>query len=281
MASMREYIDSHVHVWTADTGRYPFIKGMDPATAVPRDFPPETLLRWARPSRVGRILIVGTNKYGTDNRYLFDTIERFPAVFRGAPILDHAAPDVAAQIKEALHRGAAGFRIVPQKDYAKGWDNPSAFAAMFTAAADTGQAVCLLISPQGLDDTAAMCARYPDTTVVIDHMARVGADGPVTDADTEALCRLAKYPNVFVKVSAFYALGAKSKPHDDLKPLIKSLVDAFGTSRLMWGSDAPHQLVHETYEDSIALVRDRLDFLSEAQRREVLCGTAERVFFWR
>jgi hypothetical protein len=47
----------------------------------------------------------------------------------------------------------------------------------------------------------------------------------------------------------------------------------------MWESDCPFQVVDHTYEDSIALVRDRLDFLSEDDRRWLLARTAERLLF--
>ena len=126
-----------------------------------------------------------------------------------------------------------------------------------------------------------MCARHPMTPVVIDHMARIGVDGEIRDGEVNALCALAKYPGVNVKVSAFYALGQQGPPHDDLVPMIRRLFDAFGAERLMWGSDCPFQVLTERYEDSISLVRDRLDFLSADGREKVLMDTAERVFFYR
>ena len=42
-----------------------------------------------------------------------------------------------------------------------------------------------------------------------------------------------------VKVSAFYALGAKQPPYDDLVALIRPVYDAFGAQRLIWASDCP------------------------------------------
>ena len=82
-----------------------------------------------------------------------------------------------------------------------------------------------------------------------------------------------------VKVSAFYALGKKSPPYDDLETLIRRVYEVFGSERLMWASDCPFQVVNQTYEDSIALVRDGLDFLSEADKEQILRKTAEDFFF--
>jgi predicted TIM-barrel fold metal-dependent hydrolase len=90
---------------------------------------------------------------------------------------------------------------------------------------------------------------------------------------------MAMHKKVKVKVSAFYALGKKKPPHDDLAPMIRRLVDAYGADRLMWASDCPFQVDNEEYEDSIALIRDRLDFLSASDKDWILRKTAEQTFF--
>ena len=83
-----------------------------------------------------------------------------------------------------------------------------------------------------------------------------------------------------MKTSAFYALGRKQAPYLDLAPLIQRVRDAFGARRLMWGSDCPYQVdPGHNYADSIALIRDRLSFLSAEERRWILRGTATQVFF--
>ena len=81
---------------------------------------------------------------------------------------------------------------------------------------------------------------------------------------------------MLVKVGAFYALGKKTPPYLDLAPLIRRVVQAFGAERCMWESDCPFQVVRDRYADSVALVRDRLDFLSPDDRDWLLRRTAER-----
>jgi predicted TIM-barrel fold metal-dependent hydrolase len=63
--------------------------------------------------------------------------------------------------------------------------------------------------------------------------------------------------------------------------MIRRLLEAFGPRRLMWASDAPYQTQGEnSYRASIALVRDRMDFLPRADREWLLAKTAEAVFFF-
>ncbi len=97
----------------------------------------------------------------------------------------------------------------------------------------------------------------------------------------DALCALARHPRVLIKVGAFYALGKKAPPYLDLAPLIERVVRAFGARRCMWESDCPFQVVRGTYADSLALVRDRLDFLSPEDRDWLLRRTAEEALFRR
>ena len=63
-------------------------------------------------------------------------------------------------------------------------------------------------------------------------------------------------------------------------PMIRRVVDAFGPQRLMWASDCPYQVQgNHDYDSSIALIRDRIDFLSDDDKQQMLRSTAERVFF--
>ena len=108
-------------------------------------------------------------------------------------------------------------------------------------------------------------------------MTRVGEIEPINDDHIAQLTDIATLPNTNVKISRLHALG-DGPPHDDLIPMIGCIIDAFGPERCMWGSDSPYQVVKETMEDSISVVRDKLG-LSESDRDQILRGTAERLFF--
>jgi len=153
-------------------------------------------------------------------------------------------------------------------------------AALWKAGAENGQAMCCLIDAADLAIVAVMCEKFPQTPVVIDHFARIGVDGTIRDADVAKLCDLAKQKRVHVKLSAYYALGKKQPPHEELIPMIRRVLDAYGPERCMWASDSPYQVEPpNTYQSSIELIRDRLDGLSAGDREWLLKKTAEQVFF--
>src|SRR5262249_35262128 len=199
--------------------------------------------------------------------------------------VDPLADDPGKAMRDLLPRGVRAFRIQPA--YSKlppaRWLEPPGYSAIFTTAARTGAALSCLIGPDGFAEVDRMCRRFPDTTLIIDHLGRIGAssDGAIHDADVDALCALAKHAKVYVKVGAFYALGKKKPPYLDLAPLIRRVVAAFGANRCMWESDCPFQVERHHYIDSGALIRDRLEFQTRDARDWLLFRTAERLLFRR
>ncbi len=155
-----------------------------------------------------------------------------------------------------------------------------AMQRLWTLAADENLAICTLINPEDIEAVDGLCRKHPKTTLVVDHFARIGVSGTIETRALDALCKLAEHPTVYLKTSAFYALGKKAAPYEDLGPMIRRVRDAFGAERLMWASDCPYQVQGEhRYEPSIALIRDSLDFLTQEERTAILRGTAEKVYF--
>jgi len=273
-------IDAHVHVWTPDVAKYPLAPGFEVAQMKPPSFTPEELFAHTRPNGVGRIVLIQMSYYRYDNRYMLDTMERFPGIFSGVAIVDESAADPGKAMRELAARGVRGFRISPGKASVETWIGSPGMAKMWETAADGGLSICPLIGPEVLPAIGRMCGRFPRTRVVIDHFARIGADGQIRDEQIDALCRLADHPHVHVKTSAFYALGKKLPPYTDLAPMIRRVRDAYGAGRLMWASDCPYQVgPGHNYADAIRLVREGLDFLNKEERDSVLRGTAARIFF--
>ena len=279
-AGEKHYIDAHVHVWTPDTDKYPLAQGFKKEDMKPASFTPEELFRHARPQGVNRVVLIQMSFYRFDNSYMLDVIKAHPGVFSGVAVIDREAANPAAEMKRLKPLGVRGFRIRPEDRPVDTWLDGPGMAAMWKCGAEENMAMCHLIPPEALPSVDKMCRQHPETPVVIDHFGRIGLDGQIRENDVKALCRLSQHKQVSVKISAYYALGNKQAPYLDLVPMIKRLLDAYGPERLMWASDCPFQVVGEhNYEASIALVRDKLDFISDTDREWLLEKTAGRVFF--
>ena len=276
----RDCIDAHSHIWTDDLARYPLANGFSRADMRPRRFTPQDLLAQAQPCGVSRVVLIQMSYYRFDNRYMLDAMREYPGTFSGVAVVDEHASSLADIMRSLKREGVRGFRIHPAMQKVDAWLDSPGMSAMWKLGASERLAMCALVNPEALSPLEAMCRKFPDTPLVIDHFARIGIDGQVRDADVDNLCRLARHKHTYVKVSAFYALGKKQSPYTDLAPMIRRLRDAFGAERLMWATDCPYQVGDgHTYRDSIELVRRKLDFLSQDERVWLLQKSAANVFF--
>ncbi|HAA50702.1 MAG TPA: amidohydrolase [Planctomycetaceae bacterium] len=275
-----KFIDAHSHIWTPDTKAYPLGPGYRRFNMKPPSFTVAELQENMKGVGVNRVVLIQMSFYGFDNSYMLDSIRQHPKAFSGVAVIDQDQPRVDLEMRKMKGQGVRGFRIYPKNQKVEQWlDNP-AMHAMWKTAADEDLAMCCLIDPDALPAIDRMCRRYPKTTVVIDHFSRIGESGEIKPADVKALTDLARHKNVYVKISAYYALGKKKPPYQDLGPMIKQMLDAYGRKRLMWASDAPFQVVDgHTYKASIDLIKSGLDFLDDDDRDWLLRKTAERVFF--
>jgi predicted TIM-barrel fold metal-dependent hydrolase len=288
------FIDAHVHVWTDDTSHYPLGAGWKKEVMKPGRFTPEDLFKHTKPAGVDRFVLIqmsyyypipemlSKNENEFDNSYMIDMIKLYEGVFVGTAVIDPHGKEAERLMGELAKKGVRAFRIHPKlsKQPAEKWLRSEGYGKMFAAAARNNQALSCLIDPDGLPELDRMCSDHGETPVIVDHLARIGADGTVRDKDVDALCALAKHKKAMVKVGAFYALGKKQPPYADLVPLIKKVVKAFGPERCMWESDCPFQVQGEhSYKASIDLVRTGLDFLSADDRAWLLGKTAEKLFF--
>lgn len=274
-----DWIDAHVHVWTPDRRQFPLASGYQQEDMQPPSFTPDELMQHAEPVGVRRVVLIQMSFYGFDNSYMLKVIRDQPQRFVGVAVIDPSDRPVS-KMKKHAEQGVRGFRLYHGKTRPKEWLRNRGVESMWSAGADQGLAMCLLMNPEYLPEVIKMCQRFPRTPVVIDHFARLGIDGKIREPQLDNLCRLADFEHVTVKTSAFYALGRKQSPYEDLAPMIRRLRGAFGAPRLMWASDCPYQVqAPHTYADSINLIKSGLDFLSPEEIGWILRGTAQRVYF--
>ncbi len=274
------WIDAHAHIWTTDLDTFPLANGQTVDDLKPREFTADQLIRHGAEFGVSRFVLIQHKPYhGIDNSYILWAIRNHPGVFSGVACINEMQSP-GRIMRELGAQGIHGFRIRPDEGGADRWRDSPGIREMWKTAAQTGMAICPLIDPGDLPEVDFMCSEYPDTTVVVDHFARVGIDGTIHPDQLRALTRLARHPNAHVKVSAFYALGKKQPPYHDLADMIKACLQAFGPSRLMWATDCPYQLGgNNSYAASFELIHSGLPFLTDEDKRWLLRGTAEKVYF--
>ena len=266
-------IDPHVHVWKSDPA-FPWA----PETTNPpqEDATPEMLLDLMRANGVERTVLVQVIHYRWDNSYVAHVLRQYPRQFMGVARVnpeDPGAPDQLSRLVE--EDGFHGVRLSPAVDASGDWFRGPLMDPLFARTAELGVPMLILTRPARLPDLAAILDRHPDVDVCVDHMADCPPDD---ETSVQRLLDLARYPRVFVKISHTWSISRQSYPWRDTWPLVQRVYGAFGPRRIMFGTDWPVCLHNTTYDRTLAVVRDEMDFIPSDDLEWVLGKTALRLW---
>lgn len=277
---MDKIFDAHVHVWPKDKTHYPPVEV--PSLPLPEfDGEAERLIELMDAHGVSRALLVQTPWYGEDNRYLVDTMNRFPKRFAGVGYLPHPlAPDAPERLNRqyALDK-MRGLRIHLFQAKAMEKIKAGAMDPLLAEATRLNAPIQFLYQDQKFHDVVAWLAeRFPELILIVDHMGHVSPDPALGPDAWRELMKLSRYPKVYVKMSLQYRLSREKFPWADLHPLEEGLLASFGPKRLMWGSNFPMHLPEVGYGERLAAVSEHLPFLNDTDRGWILSKTAGSIW---
>ncbi len=134
-----------------------------------------------------------------------------------------------------------------------------------------------MMATHSLDAVGRMAERYPGLRITIDHFGGLGGFTTLKDhaamTHMPALLRLARLPNVAVKVTGAPGYSAEAWPFPIMLGYLEQLYDAFGPSRLFWGTDITKMPC--SWQDCITMVTDAASWLPKADQ-PLIMGQAIR-----
>jgi predicted TIM-barrel fold metal-dependent hydrolase len=279
-------VDTHMHIWTADPARFPFSHPYEPNLKVPPIAATVELLQEEMASNgVDYAVLVQVIYHGWDNRYTAQSLARDPRRFRAHGLIDPTDPDVADKLAYWVreHR-FSGMRLSPI--YYRGkdeWVDSPAHERLWKRAEELGSIFNYFIAAPQLERLERMLAKFPGVRIVIDHLARIDLAGGDAAGETARLTRLARYPNVWVKVTELNILSPSKKyPYSDTFPWVRRVYDAFGPDRLLWGTGFPGatraQAGRPSLAEELRLVREEIPFFTAEDREKLLGRNAVKLW---
>jgi L-fuconolactonase len=137
----------------------------------------------------------------------------------------------------------------------------------------------LLVYHHQLEDALEFVRQTPETKIVIDHLAKPSIAAQDRKQWEIHMRGMAEFPNVYCKVSGMVTEARwREWKYKDFVPYLDGVTNAFGTGRLMYGSDWPVCLVAATYEQQLSIVQEYLKAFSAAEKNQILGGNAERFY---
>jgi L-fuconolactonase len=137
----------------------------------------------------------------------------------------------------------------------------------------------LLIYHHQLKTAVEFVNQFPDQKIVIDHCAKPGVGDKKIDEWEKWMREIAKQPNTYCKLSGLFT-EAKWKEWSpaEFYPYLDVVFEAFGTERLMFGSDWPVILLSGIYVQWKSLLEKYMENFVQDDRDKIFGNNANEFY---
>ena len=142
-----------------------------------------------------------------------------------------------------------------------------------------GKPFDLCVLPTQLQIGADLAGACEGTTFILNHCGVPDIGGSFIDPWRADITALAALPNVYCKVSGLLAYCAPGRAtQETIQPYFDHALEAFGPSRMVWGSDWPVVDLANGLPDWLAVTQSMLGALSDDEADAIGSGTARKIF---
>ncbi len=271
-------IDSHQHFWRYQAPSYSWIT--ERMRILQRDYLPAELEPLLRAGGFDGCIAVQACQSVEDTAFLLELARRHAFIKGVVGWVDMCSDRLDEELARfAPDPGLVGVRHIvhdePDDDFMLRADFRRGISRLRTF----DLTYDLLLFPRHIPRAVRLAEEFPEQPFVLDHIAKpVIRDGQFSPW-REDLRTLAAFPNVTCKLSGLVTEARwDSWRPEDIHPYLDIVVEAFGPSRLMIGSDWPVCLLAGDYRRVMDVVVGYVERLSKDERRGILGENAARVY---
>lgn len=278
-------IDAHQHYWRL--GHNDCAWPTPELASIYRDFGPEDLEPLACALGISGSILVQSQASDKDTDFLLELARERDFIKAVVGWVDLSAPAAASRIAElAKQPKLRGLRPMLQAERDDDWILQPALHPAFDSMIAHRLSFDALVYTRHLPALLRFAQRYPKLAMVIDHGAKppIAGSDPAQDAQWYAhMAELAALPWVYCKISGLVNEAAAGQGAAVYRRYIQQLLDLFGPSRLMWGSDwpvlnaAPEPSLAQ-YGSWLALAWEALAHLPTADSEAIFAATARDFY---
>lgn len=273
-------IDAHQHFWALARGDYGWLT--PDLGAIYRDFTPDDLMPLLRAADIDGTVLVQAAPTVAETEYMLSLADQNAFIKGVVGWVDFEADDVGAQIAAlAAHPALVGLRPMIQDIADPSWMLGDTLTPAFEAVQRHDLTFDALTLPQHLGPLRQLLERHPDMRVVIDHGSKPLIKDAILDDWSDKMAALARNTNAWCKLSGLVTEAAADWTIDDLRPYVDHLLDTFGPSRLIWGSDWPVCTLASSYERWCETTDTLLNQLSGPERQAIMGDNAASAYNFR
>ena len=238
---------------------------------IQRDFMPDDLLPLLQQNGLEGCVIVQSDESEVENDFQLANAESNDFVKGIVGWVELVSPNVEERLEYySQFKKMKGFRHVlqgmPQRDFML----TPAFVNGISLLSKYNFTYDILIFPDQLKFAAEMVAKFPEQKFVLDHIAKPYIKDEVIEGWDADIAALGKFDNVYCKVSGMVTEAKWNNwTEADFHPYMDVVTNAFGTDRLMFGSDWPVCTVAGSYGQVCDIVKNYFSRFSQAEQDKV------------
>jgi L-fuconolactonase len=271
-------IDAHQHFWQFNAVRDSWIT--DEMSVIQKNFFPNDLKPVLQQNGFDGCVAVQASQSEEETRFLISLATENDFVKGVVGWIDLQADNIEERLEEYKSIPVVkGFRHVlqgePQRDLML---NPG-FKRGIEALQQYGFTYDILIFPDQVKFSDELVAFFPEQKFVIDHIAKPYIKRKEIDEWKKDMENIAKHENVYCKISGMVTEADwKTWKKEDFEPYLDVVVNAFGTNRILFGSDWPVCLVAASYQEMLAIVKDYFASFSKDEQEQFFGLNAIRFY---
>lgn len=262
-------IDAHQHFWKYSEADYPWIS--EDLQVIKRDFLPEDLEPVLKENGIEACISIQARQSLLETNWLLDLADEH--IFIGGVVgwVDLRAKDIDAQLQQLVDNPKlVGMRHVLQDEPDNNFMLQKDFTKGIKALGKYNMTYDLLILPEQLPAALQLVKMFPNQTFVIDHMAKPNIASGQAEFWLKHIHQFKSLKNVYCKVSGMVTeANWKLWTNDDFKLYLDTVVEIFGTERLMYGSDWPVCLLAAEYREVSGIVKSYFEDFSTTEQNQI------------
>jgi predicted TIM-barrel fold metal-dependent hydrolase len=287
-------IDAHLHVFDRASAEFP--REVNERLPAEKDAPVETLLAETEANGIDQAVLVQIGGTSIEHHaYLLYCLKTYPGRFLGIGLIP---PNVTAP-EEHMDRltdgtGIIGFRLStlggPKDPFAPMDVREFGAYRIWKHAAEKDDVLWLYLQAGDAHLLPYLLEAFPQVRVAINHLGvcpgkgkfswddkgRPKIETPRYNPAFHTTWRLAHYENVTVHLSGQYAFSREDFPYRDLAGWRRSLLNIYGSKRLMWATDFPWIVENPGYGRLTTITKELLPDISEPEYNDIMGRTAKR-----
>lgn len=260
-------IDAHQHFWLYDEVKDAWMT--DEMQVIKRNFLPNDISQILKDNSFDGIVAVQADQSHRETEFLVELSQVYKVIKGIVGWVDLRSEHIEDYLVHFLKFPVIkGFRHIVEAEVEGNFLIRDDFQRGLSALTKYNYTYDLLIRPRHYASALICVQNNPQQKFMLDHIAKPPIKSKEFEDWAMFIEQLAKYPNVFCKISglATEADWADWKL-DHFEQYIDHVISCFGKDRVCFGSDWPVCLLAASYEESVEIVNHKLSDFSEKEKQ--------------